>query len=153
MVRGILRRVNGAAKRLEVLARGGRVALSTGLLIDPGAVTNFGRRIFVHRYGSIFVEDGGALELKDAGAIMQGCEIVVMRGASLSIGAHVYLGAYCNIRCGRRITIGDNVRCAQWADLSCRELCDGWRTKCLVTPHPAFAVLRVIFFGYAKLRN
>jgi len=117
MIRGILRRVLGAAKRLEIVALGGRVSLSTGLFMDPGASIAFGRGTVVHRYGSIFVEEGGSLEVKDRTAIMQGCEVVVTRGGKVCIGAGVYLGAYCNIRCSGRIAIGDNVRCAQFVSI------------------------------------
>ena len=49
--------------------------------------------------------------------VMQGCEITVVGGGRLSIGANIYAGAYCNIRCCGRIDIEDGVRLSQFVSL------------------------------------
>lgn len=93
------------------------MALSTSLILDRAAVFQAGRGVAVREWGQIVVEGESRFEIGDRSTIMQGSEIVVARGGRLSIGSGVYVGAYCNIRCSGEITIGDNVRLAQFVSL------------------------------------
>jgi len=67
--------------------------------------------------GRIVLAAGGSLVIGRRSGVMQGCEIAAGEGASVDIGDDVYIGAYVNIRSSRRITIGHNVRIAQFVSL------------------------------------
>lgn len=113
----IRRRLRGWPTRLSLLFKGGRVALSTALLMERGAVFRADRGAVVRSYGSLLLQKNATLEIGARTAIMQGCEITVGSRGHLSIGPQVYIGAYCNIRCSGAITIGEQVRLGQFVSI------------------------------------
>jgi acetyltransferase-like isoleucine patch superfamily enzyme len=117
MVEGILRRLRGYQQKIIQPLHGRRIGWSTTLLLERGASVRLGPGSMIGGHGSVYVERGGAIELGGHTSIMHGPEIVIGPDARLSIGSSVYVGAYCNLRCAARITIGDGVRLAQFVSL------------------------------------
>lgn len=117
MRQALARRLRGWIAKLQLPARGSRIAFGTALYLDPKASIQCGRSTVVRRHGTVLIERGGAMCLGARTAIMQGADIVVAARARLSVGSSVYIGAYCNIRCGFSIDIADGVRLAQFVSL------------------------------------
>jgi acetyltransferase-like isoleucine patch superfamily enzyme len=113
----VSRRANGFAARFGLAMRGARVSPLTRLVVSQRGRFLPTRGVVVHRHGSIFVDEDGVLEIGARAIIMQGAEIVVLKGATLRIGPDVYVGAYCNIRCAGAIDVGANARLAQFVSL------------------------------------
>ncbi len=111
------RRLLGLACRLRAVASGSRVAWSTRLLVEANARFRLTRGVVIHRLGSMYVQTGGDLRVNGPTVVMQGCEIVVTSDARLLVGANVYLGAYCNIRCSGTIEIGKDTRVGQFVSI------------------------------------
>jgi acetyltransferase-like isoleucine patch superfamily enzyme len=107
----------GHAARARCLRGGGRVSWRAELHLAEDATLEVGRGSAIRRGSSVLVGRGGSLRLGCGTAMMQDAEIVVGPGAALRIGDDVYVGAFANLRCVGRITIGDGVRLAQFVSI------------------------------------
>lgn len=65
----------------------------------------------------ILIDNNSELLIGDNTSIDRGGEITSVNGAHLVIGNGTGIGSYCNIRCDKSITIGDNCYIAQFVTI------------------------------------
>ena len=110
-------RGRGWVRKLVLASSGIRVAPSTSVWLQNGAKLSCATRVVVGRNGNISLGKHSVMQLGRGSIVMQGCEISVGPHARITVGSGVYIGAYSNLRCSGEISIGNNVRIAQFVSI------------------------------------